>query len=283
MQKSKLVFLAGAASVTMSIMLLSSCGKKYETTNINPVVGAVSPGAADGDYAYEQTLAEKIFDDAEAIADRAYAAGEADTGAFKTSGCAITVFSPGFLSIEFGAENCLTAEGVNRKGRIEVHYTGGYWDSGTVRTITFSSYYHNNVKVEGAKTVTVMGYNKYNERFTSAHVEATLIKDDNSTIAVNWDRQRTLAGGSWTPTTIWDDIYRLTGSGNITRSGGTVHVDIIRPLEIHNNCRWIEKGMIGFTLNTGESRTLNYGDAAYCDNDAILMGPDGASNILKLP
>jgi len=280
MKKMKWALIAGAAALSMSVVVFSGCKKKGAGSD--PLAPSANTGSVDGDYAYDQALAERLLEDAEALADMAMESPRAE-GAFKKSGCAVITSDTGKLMVEFGPTNCACYGGRVRRGRIEVVYKGNYWDSGTVLTLTFSSYYQNDHKIEGSKVITRMGENEYGEAFAKSHSEVTIFKPDNTPIAINWDRVRTLRSGPQTPTTRWDDIYLLTGSGNITRSGGTVNFAIIRPLEIHNNCHWIEKGLIAYTLNTGEQRTLNYGDVATCDNDGVIDAPDGTKKIIKLP
>ena len=278
MQKYKLLLLAGIA-LAVSVNVFTGCKKNDDNGASVPT----STGSVDGDYAFDQTLAEKLLDDAQDIADRAATADSGGSGTFKKSGCAIATVAPGSITIDFGSANCLCLDLRNRRGRIIVTYTGNYWDSGSVHTISFSSYYQDENKVEGTKKVTIMGKNMYGEIYSTAHVEAVIIKEDNSTISVNWDRVRTRTQGMMTPLNPWDDVYSLTGSGNITRSGGTVNVAITKPLQIHNNCRWIKYGIITYTLNTGESRALDYGNAAVCDDGAILTTSDGTARVIKLP
>lgn len=280
MKKTKLALVAGAAVLSMSVVVFSGCKKKG--ANSDPLAPSANTGSIDGDYAFDQSLAERLLEDVEAIADMAMESPKSE-GAFKKSGCAVITIDTGKLMVEFGPTNCPGYDGSDRRGRIEVVYKGGYWDSGTVLTLTFSSYYQDEHKIEGAKVITRMGKNEFGEAYSKSHSEVTIFKPNNTPMAINWDRVRTLRGGALTPTNRWDDIYTLTGSGNITRSGGTVNFAIIRPLEVHNNCHWIEKGLIGYTLNTGEQRTLNYGDVATCDNDGVIDAPDGTKKVIKLP
>jgi hypothetical protein len=55
------------------------------------------------------------------------------------------------------------------------------------------------------------------------------------------------------------------------------------PLEVHLDCKWIESGSIIYTLPSGLTRTLNYGDTPACDNQAKLVLPSGIVKTITLP
>ncbi|MBX2907629.1 MAG: hypothetical protein KF744_16410 [Taibaiella sp.] len=276
MQKSKLMLFVGAATLAISVSLFTAC-KKNNDNNTNSTTTTEDTG-----YATDQNLAEKTFDDAQDIADKANGSG-AGSGAFKTSGCATVTVSSGVITIDFGPTNCMCSDGRNRRGKIIVNYTGAYRDSGSVHTITFDNYYQNDNKIEGTKTVTNMGHNGSGQLYYNINVVGTITKPDGTTIGVNWDRVRTWTAGESTLLNWADDVYTITGSGTIVRSAGTVTVAITTPLEVHLNCRWIEAGKVTYTLPSGGTRIMNYGDTPNCDNDAVVTLPSGVTHAITLP
>jgi len=276
MQKSKLMLFVGTLALATSVSLFTAC-KKDKDSSTNTTTTAEDTG-----YATDHNLAEKAYDDAQDIADKANGTG-ASSGAFKTSSCATITVSSGVITIDFGPTNCMCSDGRNRRGKIIVNYTGAYRDSASVHTITFDNYYQNDNKVEGTKTVTNMGRNSSGQIYFNIHVAGTITKADGSTIAVNWDRVRTWTAGQATLLNWADDVYTITGSGTITRSAGVVNVNITTPLEVHLNCRWIEAGTVTYTLPSGGTRTMNYGDTPNCDNDAVVTLPSGVTRAISLP
>ena len=181
--------------------------------------------------------------------------------------------------------NCLCADGRNRRGKVIINYTGAYADSASVHTITFDNYYQNDNKIEGTKTVTNMGHNTSGQTYYNIVVAGTITKTDGTVISTAWNRVRTWVAGAATPLDWTDDIYRITGAGTITRPAGVVSVSIpaTTPLEVHLDCKWIESGSIIYTLPSGLTRTLNYGDTPACDNQAKLVLPSGIVKTITLP
>lgn len=59
----------------------------------------------------------------------------------------------GTITINFGTGKT-DPQGVVRKGLITITYSGLKWKSGSTRSLTFSDYYRNDIKIEGTYTVT---------------------------------------------------------------------------------------------------------------------------------
>ena len=278
MQKMKFNLYIGAAAVALSLSLFTACRKNDDKNNSTTVT-------EDTGYATDQNLSEKMYDDVQGIADKASVTPNGGSGAFKTSACATVAHSGSTITVDFGPTNCLCADGRNRRGKIIINYTGKYADSGSVRTITFDNYYQNDNKIEGTKTVTNMGTNSAGQKYFNVTVSGTITKADGTTIVTNWTRVRTWVAGATTPLDWTDDVYRITGSGTITRPAGVVNVNIAAatPLEVHLDCKWIESGTITYTLPSGLTRSLNYGDTPSCDNQAKLTLPSGVVKTITLP
>lgn len=273
MQRSKLGLFAGTLALAATISLFSACHRdKNKTTDTKEDTG----------YASDQVLSEKLYDDAQTMADK----GNASTGSggFKTTACG-SVSHPTSSSfiIDFGSTNCLCTDGRYRRGKIIVNYTGAYADSASTHTITFDNYYQNDNKIEGTKTVTNMGHNSSGQPYFSVTVDGTITKTDGSTIGTSSTRVRTWTAGYNTPINWTDDVYQITGSGTITRAAGTVTVAITAPLIVSLDCRWIEAGTISHTLPGGAVRTLNYGSSPACDDQAVLTLATGTTYNITLP
>lgn len=258
--------------VALSLSITNGCRKTEEKTNTEDV-----------GYASDQALAEKIFDDARAMADKG--AGVSGSGAFKTSSCGTVTHSGSSFVIDFGATNCECIDGRMRRGKIIVHYTGAYADSGSVRTITFDNYYQNDNKVEGTKTVENKGHNSSGQPWFAITVDGTISKADGTVLRTNWTRTRTWREGYNTPINWTDDVYTVSGSGTITRPAGVVDVSIetANPLVIALNCRWIKAGSVYYVLPSGATRILNYGSVPNCDNEAQVILPTGTTIDITLP
>ncbi len=273
MQKPKFIIYAGTLLLAATMTFFAACRKNdnKDTTTTKEDTG----------YASDQAMSEKIFDDAQTLADK----GNATTGsgAFKTSACGTVTHTTGSFTIDFGTTNCLCADGRNRRGKVIVTYSGAYRDSASTHTITFDNYYQNDNKVEGTKTVTNMGTNSAGQQYFNVSVNGTITKPDGTVISVSYNRVRTWIAGSSTLLNWADDVYEVTGGGTITRPSGVIDVNISSPLVVALNCRHIEAGTIVYTLPSGLTRSLNYGNTAICDDEAILTLPSGATYTITLP
>jgi len=280
MFQSKLSFYVGALALTAgSVAFLASCGKnkKVDTTE-------------DTGYASDHSTAEKSFNDAESISDQASTVTSGSTLGYKTteltSACASVTRTTGSIVVDFGTTNCLCNDGRLRRGKILISYTGNYSDSGSVRTITFENYYQNDNNVAGTKTVTNMGHNSLGQPYFNVTVNGTVTLASGGTVSTNWTRVRTWTDGYNTLTDFTDDKYTVSGTGTLTRASGAVvniAIPTTTPLVFAAGCRWIEAGVLTFTMPSGLTRSINYGNTATCDNQAVLTLPSGATYTITMP
>jgi len=278
MRNSKFLTRLGI-SVVIASLFFASCHK-----NTTPV-------AEDTGYATDQATTEKTFNDVESIADQGSmlsAGGNLNyrTTATTSGGCAMVTRAPGTITINFGATDCTCKDGRNRRGEIIVSYTGNYSDSGSVHTITFNNFFQNDNKVTGSKTVTNMGHNSLGQPFYDVAINGALTLSGGGTISAVWQRIRTWTAGYATPTDFTDDVYSVSGSGTMIRANGDtvlVNISTAAPLVMAYGCKWIEAGTITYTLPGGLNRSLDYGNTAICDNQAVLTLPSGVSYNITLP
>jgi hypothetical protein len=183
-----------------------------------------------------------------------------------------TVSNPKSIVIDFGATNCLFPSGLNRRGVIEVAFTGRYRDEGTVITIILQNYFVNDHKLEGTKTVTNLGYNDVGNLTFSVEISgAQLTAPDNSWTS-SWHSSRVREwiqgeGTIWNP---FDDVYSITGSGyGVTRNGQNYTAEILSPLIVKIGCRWIVQGNIEVMRPGAANFTVEFGNGN-CDNVAVV-------------
>jgi hypothetical protein len=231
----------------------------------------------DTGYATEHAMLEKTFSDAQSISDEAGTSGSLSnyrmiSGNSVLGNCATvtndTSVNPHTLAIDFGATNCLCADGIYRRGKILVSYTGRYKDAGHAHTTSFDNYYVNDNGVTGTKTVTNMGTDASgNPTYNISVSGAIVLANGNGTVSWNSTRTRTWLSGYNTPS--WkDDVYGITGNGTVTRANGkTFDMNITTPLHVALDCRWIESGVVQITPQSGNVRTLDYGSGV-CDAQA---------------
>jgi hypothetical protein len=286
MRRNKLFTVLGTAAITMSVFVfVASCHKKDSDTT------TTTSTTDDTNIASDHSLAEKTFDDAQAIGDAGNAATNGGTiyrtTATTVGGCATVTHSTGTITVDFGPTNCLCADGRYRRGKIVVTYSGVYADSGSTHTITFVDYYQNDNHVVGTKTVTNMGHNTSGQPYFNVTVSGTVTRTSGVVITCAYNRVRTWTAGYTTLTDRSDDVYSITGGGTITRtaaSGAAVDatIAITSPLIVAASCEWIEAGTITYTWGS-HTRTLNYGTTAVCDDNATLTTAAGTTVSITLP
>ena len=265
-----LICLAGSVFIT-------ACRKKKETDN-------------DTGLASDGNLVEQNFAEVKNITDAA-AYGTLSTSQYKAMadtsilGCATiihdTTTSPRTLSIDYGNSYCLCGDNKYRKGKILASYTGPYRATGTVITITFDNFFvkYNTTSAPsyqllGTKTVTNMGLNGSGNIYFNVHIDGTVIKNTGESITWTSDRVREWYAGASTLTWV-DDVYKITGTANGSRSdGATFTANINTALEIKLSCLVtggyvIASGVLTISPTGKSDRVINYG-SGNCDNTAIV-------------
>ena len=191
------------------------------------------------------------------------------------SGCATvtrdTVSTPRVLTINFGTSNCVCQDGRSRRGIISIAYTGGYFQTGTTRTITFTDYYVNDKHVEGTHTVTNNGLNSAgNYTWTVQAVDMRITRPTGEYHTWNSTRTREMIAGASTPILRNDDIYLITGTASgVNVNGVSYTANILQPLRRAVSCQWMESGKIEITPANLATRTLDFGNTG-CDNQATV-------------
>ncbi len=254
----------------MAAVILTSCNKQED-------LGAPQ----------DTSKAEFFFNDVNNVTDEACSTSDIET--LKSSdgiaaGCftitSDTMSFPHTVIIDFGSANCLCADGRNRRGVINVSFTGRYRDAGTVITITTSNYFVNDNQIIGTHTITHMGLNANDHPYYGVVVSGEIILADGSgTITWNITRTREWIQGSSTPE-FSDDIYSIIGGGAGTSAGGAgtsaggaeINVQITAPLirKLEPGCRMhFVSGIVEVTPGTLATRTLDFGNGD-CDNIATV-------------
>lgn len=251
------------------VAMVSSCKKENE-----------EPEMSDTAFSQDDAFAEGIFDDVSTIVDEAY---EMSTNNLKSGygdgiiigPCATisldTTVTPRELIIDFGEVNCLCNDGRYRRGKIIVAFTGRYRLPGTVITTGFEDFYVNDNKVEGTKVVTNMGPNNLGQPYFNIDIIGVINLANNlGTLSWNASKTHTWVQGynTWF---LFDDVYLIEGvADGIRPNGATWEREIINPLEVKLNCKWIVSGTIELRPNGGPVGVLDFGDGD-CDNIATVL------------
>lgn len=244
----------------------------------------------DTSTASDNALVEGTYNDVNNIADEAstgtlssyFIANTSDSRSILST-CAVitndTTVSPRLLTIDFGVSNCMCGDGRNRRGKINVSYSGQYRDSLSTHTISFTNYYVNDNQILGTKTVTNNGHNAAGNLSYSVSVNGQIIKaGGGGTITWTSTRTREWIVGELTPA--WnDDVYLITGSANGTNASGVSFTMVITSaLRREIGCRHFVSGSLTLTPSGKPTRYVDFGTGA-CDNQATVTINGNVYNI----
>jgi hypothetical protein len=240
----------------------------------------------DTSVAADNSLAETMFNDIQNISDQAangelkfyspiYDGSISDVQSSEKSICATikhdSLSIAKTLVIDFGTSNCLCKDGKNRRGQINISYSGKYRDSASVHSISFTNYFVNDNEIKGAKTVTNNGKNTNGHTTFSIVVDGQIIKANNGGTAT-WKSSRTREWlvGEDTKKDWADDVYSITGSTSGTTANGGVYTSTIKTA-LHRalNCNWFDAGVIEINQTGKVLKTIDFGSGT-CDADATV-------------
>ena len=183
---------------------------------------------------------------------------------------------PKTITIDFGS-GTTDLWGRERKGLLTIVATGMYKDSLAEFTITPSSYFVDNYKVEGEKIITNNGRNADGNINYTIDINNGKVTTPNNEFAT-WESLRNrewIAGESTNWITdgisgITDDTYSITGEADgINRLGRSFEAEITSPLIVSLACKWITRGTFTLTPEDLNTRTVDYGFGT-CDNEATV-------------
>ena len=252
--------------------------------------------SSDTESSSDHSLAEAAFNDVANIADEA-----ADSGVVSSykrqnsnqvlsvlSNCSMvtrdTVSNPHLITVDFGINNCVGADGKNRRGKILISYTGKYKDAGTVIHISFDNYFVNDNQLAGTKTITNNGLNAAGHISYSIKVDGNIILANNGGV-ITWvsDRTREWLEGYATDDRK-DDVYSITGNGSgVSARGISYTALIINPLikKMASGCKHFVSGSIEITPKGKLTRTIDFGGGGCDDEATVTVGKSTRTITLK--
>ncbi len=263
---------------------LTSCNKDKLTDN------------AETAAAENFNIAEIEDDNTQIMADQAESESEVNLRTSGTTynstidlitGCAVvtkdTLSVPKKITIDFGT-GCTNANGVTRKGKIIITFTGQYRAAGTIVHIVSENYYVNANKVDIDRTVTNEGPNDNGNLVYAVHAIRTISFPDGTSSSSTINKTREWIAGYSTPREFSDDVYRVSGSGtHISRRGIIYDATTLTPLIRKVMCHQFVSGEVKIIRNTERNRfgILNFGTGE-CDNEATVTLDNGRTYTIDL-
>ena len=241
----------------------------------------------------DQAISENISDDANVVffesAANAGLIGYRTTQVFQstnTLSCATVNITPQnsfpkTIVIDFGA-GCTSADGITRKGKINITLSDSVHHPGATAVMTFDNYATAGFKVEGTitwtNTSTPNGIS-WSRQITNGRVTEPLS-------GYYWTHEGikyvTQTAGANTPLNLLDDVYSVTGNHTVTNPAGkTRTVTILEALEKKTICHNVSKGKMKIE-GPNHFAILDYGDGS-CDNIATITIDGNPPRTILLP
>ncbi len=303
MKTLNLSFKLSAVIAALFLFALVSCQKEGSLSSTETVAVTEEEAVT---YSDESTQTEASFDDVEDVSMLA-ADEEGETSMNGRGGetgrlfpfvelrlrlgtCADITVSPNdstypkTITIDFGPNGCLCADGKIRRGAIVIHLTAPIRRPDAVMTITLDNFYLNRAKIEGTKIVTNLSENG-NIKFTVQVVGGKVTHPNGRGYKYDGIKYvKQIEGGATRQ--LRDDVYSLeVRSKTEFNNGLTINLNTESPLIKKMICPWISDGTLKIKINS-RILFLNYGAPSNgdCDNKALLTWNNGNNHrLITLP
>lgn len=264
-----------------AVLLFASCEEEVEQINNQQKEAVEDQSIVDGYYNEANDMSTKAFQ----TPSTSDLAGRANgrtititvTGDTRFNGATVTLettstnaLNPqGKITVDFGTGKT-DPNGVVRKGKMILTYSGLRFLPQSFTELTFDNYFINNVKIEGKRTVTTAALDNTSITFTVKDVGGKATFQDGKTITREANLVQKLVFGEANGQPYWT----ITGSANgVTREGKTYALAIERALVYKTECLAAKifvpvQGLAILTVD-GIVLTVDYGNGA-CDNKATL-------------
>ncbi len=270
----KIKFLLPAIAV-IAILGLSSCQKDKTTDDSTEIENTFTLAANEG-------IAENLTQDAqevltEATVEKGIAGSSIVAGPAENSGvlsCATVTVTPlvGFpksIVIDFGIVGCTSANGVLRRGKINVTLTDSLRRPGSIATMTFDNYIVGVFKKEGTITWTntsTATQRSWNRTCVNGKITNTLT---NNFWLHSGTQDIVQTAGVSSPTNLTDDVFSITGNRTVTNSNGVTRVGtVLTALQKKTICDNIDQGTYKIQ-GPNHVAIIDFGNGT-CDNQATI-------------
>lgn len=172
---------------------------------------------------------------------------------------------PVTFQIDYGTIGCVGADGVFRKGKINITTAKKWKMYGNTITVDLVGYKANTISYSGQVKIT---------RVDSVTLTTEVINGycTNGTWNIEYAATKTMKqiAGFNTKLDASDDVYSITGSSNgKNREGRTFTTTITSALIKKTNCKWLSSGTLELIPNGFAARIVDFGSGT-CDDDATF-------------
>jgi hypothetical protein len=190
-----------------------------------------------------------------------------------TGACATVTVTGNFpaknIKIDFGT-GCTNANGVVRKGVVNIVLTDSLLKTGSIATINFDNYYVNNFKKEGTITRTNTTTAGSTNRSVNRKVVNGKITSPSGKV---WMHESNIdivqTAGNATPCDLRDDVFSITGTRTVTNAQDKTRTSTTQtPLQKKMNCSNIDQGLLK-VQGPNHYALIDFGNGT-CDNEATI-------------
>lgn len=186
-----------------------------------------------------------------------------------------TVDFPRTLIIDFGTDGCVGPEGQIRKGKLEVTFSGHWYnpEANTSASVVMTDYYVNGSHIEGNYTITYNGLNSFDgPKFTITAENAKLTNTSGDVIS--WNSTETIEWiQGFDDLSIDNDIILIGGSSSgVSSEGVSYETKITTPLRKEMSCDYIVSGVYEITPEGKATRVIDFGDGTCDDAATVTIG-----------
>lgn len=186
---------------------------------------------------------------------------------------------PKIVTVDYGT-SCTGSNDNVRSGKIIIEVSGPRLLAGSKRTVTFTDYYFNDIKVEGTKVLETVGFNSNQNLTVSVKLQnGKLTFPDKTTIIRSTDHLREWTAGLLTKN-IWDDECLITGTATGMNIEEVAYTNtIMTALHWKRACRFIVSGVVKIERQGALPVQIDYGTGD-CDAKAVVTSGDSSTEIL---
>lgn len=169
------------------------------------------------------------------------------------------------MSVSNATCSKIMPDGKTRTGSLYIRLTGRLHEAGTKMIIKFKDYVADGISFSSDSIIVTTSSLTLNEMQYNIKVINGLLQTSSYSIKFNMDR--TISAHDLTGSNPYINVYGTADGVNREKRKFTVTVPQSNPLTKHNNCPYIDKGILQLTPDGFKTRTVDFGDGT-CDENA---------------
>ena len=189
---------------------------------------------------------------------------------------------PRIVTIDFGATPVVCHDRI-MSGKMFLNVSKPHREAGSVVTQTFDGFKVNGNLLEGTRTRTNLGADPSgHQQFKIDATNCKITDAAGKTFTWTATHTRTWLAGFGTKSAS-DNIVEISGNGSgVNRNGKAFSMTIASPIHIDGTCKWPEAGVVTVTRQGLLNRTIDFGTAGTCDDQATVS-VNGQTRTITLP